>query len=113
MTALSSNGLLLAMEVSPLYFSSCIILHLSNEDLTGLFGSVKTKDEGDCSPAMILRQRLKVKAPKWQKSDSGAALLFGSNTMNYGQSTLIKFPLKILPGSGRHRLSFRQSKGFR
>lgn len=62
------------MEVSPFYFSSCIILHLSNEDLTGLFGSVKTKEEGDeeeRSPAMILRQRSKVKARKWQKFDSG------------------------------------------
>lgn len=62
---------------------------------------------------MILRQRSKVKAAKWQKSDSGAALLFRSNAMNNGQSPLIKLLLKISPRSGRHRLSFRESKRFR
>lgn len=62
---------------------------------------------------MILRQRSKFQAAKWQKSDSGAALLFRSNAMNNGQSPLIKLLVKILPRSGRHRLSFREIKRFR
>lgn len=55
------------MEVSLCYLSLCIILHFFNEDLTGLFGSLKAKDESveeEYIPAMILRQRSKDKAVK-------------------------------------------------
>lgn len=60
MTALSCIGWLLAMEVSLRYLSLCIILYFFNEYLTGLFGSLKAKDESvEYTPAMILRQRSK------------------------------------------------------
>lgn len=82
--------------------------------MTGLFQSLKAKDESveeEYIPAMILCQRSKVKSAKQQKSDSGAALSFRSNGVNYGQSPLIKFLFKnTAQGSGRQGLSFRRKE---